>query len=109
MTDFEEFAIYDTRIKPNPNDTAKVARIFYCTYEDYEEKFDELAACFSPEGIRKGSFDKYIKADKKGTGTVDTDFLQTLSEWCLELAEAVAKKNKELDEMDLNHIVQSRR
>lgn len=109
MTDFEEFAIYDTRIKPNPNDTAKVARIFYCTYEDYEEKFDELAACFSPEGIRKGSFDKYIKADKKGTGTVDTDFLQTLSEWRLELAEAVAKKNKELDEMDLNHIVQSRR
>lgn len=106
LTDFEEFAIYDTRIKPNPNDTAKVARIFYCTYEDYEEKFDELAAYFSPEGIRKGSFDKYIKADKKGTGTVDTDFLQTLSEWRLELAEAVAKKNKELDEIDLNHIVQ---
>lgn len=106
LTDFEEFAIYDTRIKPNSNDTAKVARIFYCTYEDYEAKFDELVAWFSPEGIRKGAFDKYMKADKKGTGTVDTDFLKTLSEWRLELAEAIAKKNKELDEIDLNHIVQ---
>ncbi|MGL5956719.1 MAG: Eco57I restriction-modification methylase domain-containing protein [Brevinema sp.] len=106
LTDFEEFAIYDTRIKPNPTDSAKIARIFYCTYEDYEEKFDELVRWFSPAGIRKGSFDKYIKTDKKGTGTVDTDFLNTLSKWRLELAEAIAKKNQALDEIDLNEIVQ---
>ena len=106
LTDFEEFAIYDTRVKPNPNDSPAIARIFYCTYEDYEQKFEQLLEWFSPEGIRKGSFDKYIKADKKGTGTVDTDFLRSLSTWRLELAEAIAKKNKELDEIDLNHIVQ---
>ncbi|MGL4561038.1 MAG: N-6 DNA methylase, partial [Brevinema sp.] len=106
LTDFEEFAIYDTRIKPHPTDSAKIARVFYCTYEEYEAKFDELCALFSPEEIRKGSFDKYIKADKKGTSSVDTDFLKTLSEWRLELAEAVAKKNKDLDEIDLNHVVQ---
>ncbi|MCD6578617.1 restriction endonuclease subunit R, partial [bacterium] len=35
LTDFEEFAVYDTRIKPNQNDRASVARIFYCTFEDY--------------------------------------------------------------------------
>ncbi|MGL4677603.1 MAG: Eco57I restriction-modification methylase domain-containing protein [Brevinema sp.] len=106
LTDFEEFAIYDTRIKPHPLDSAKVARIFYCTYEEYEAEFDKLLAWLAPEGIRKGAFDQYIKADKKGTGTVDTDFLNTLSKWRLELAEAIAKKNKELDEIDLNYIVQ---
>jgi hypothetical protein len=35
LTDFEEFAVYDTRIKPNKNDRASVARIFYCTYDEY--------------------------------------------------------------------------
>lgn len=35
LTDFEELAIYDTRIKPDKNDKASVARIFYCTFEEY--------------------------------------------------------------------------
>ena len=29
LTDFEEFAIYDTRIKPEKTDKASVARVFY--------------------------------------------------------------------------------
>ena len=33
LTDFEEFSVYDTRIKPSQNDKASVGRIFYCTYE----------------------------------------------------------------------------
>jgi hypothetical protein len=33
LTDFEEFSVYDTRIKPNKNDKANVARIFYCTFD----------------------------------------------------------------------------
>jgi adenine-specific DNA-methyltransferase len=37
LTDFEEFAVYDTRIKPNKNDRASVARIFYCTYKEYNK------------------------------------------------------------------------
>ncbi len=32
LTDFEEFAVYDTRIKPNKNDKASVARVFYCDF-----------------------------------------------------------------------------
>ena len=30
LTNFEEFAVYDTRIKPEKTDDASVARIFYC-------------------------------------------------------------------------------
>lgn len=42
LTDFQELAIYDTRIKPKATDGAEVARIDYYSYEEYAEKFDEL-------------------------------------------------------------------
>ncbi len=42
LTDFEEFSVYDTRIKISPKDNASTARIFYCTYEEYSEKFNEI-------------------------------------------------------------------
>ena len=37
LTDFEEFAVYDTRIKPGKDDKAGAARIFYCTFDQYEQ------------------------------------------------------------------------
>ena len=46
LTDFEEFAIYDTRIKPEKTDKASVARVFYCTYEDYEKHFEFIFIVF---------------------------------------------------------------
>ncbi|OOO00202.1 MAG: hypothetical protein ATN35_08595 [Epulopiscium sp. Nele67-Bin004] len=89
LTDFEELAIYDTKIKPKPTDSPAVGRIFYCTYDEYEKYFDKLYDLFSPEAIRKGALDKFTKADKKGTSTVDTDFLKSLSEWRIQLAESI--------------------
>ena len=59
LTDFEEFAIYDCRIKPDANDKATTARIKYFTYADYVQQWDELTSIFSREAILKGSFDKY--------------------------------------------------
>ena len=38
LTDFEEFAVYDTRIKPHKDDKASTARIFYCRFDQYLEK-----------------------------------------------------------------------
>ena len=45
LTNFAEFAVYDTRIKPSKTDDASVARIFYCTYQDYINNF-EFFYCF---------------------------------------------------------------
>jgi hypothetical protein len=53
LTDFEEFVIYDTRVKPNAKDSSSVARIFYCTYENYLEKFEEIYNIFSKPAIQK--------------------------------------------------------
>ena len=35
LTDFEEFAVYDGRIKPSKDDIPGVARIIHYTYKDY--------------------------------------------------------------------------
>lgn len=51
LTDFEKFAIYDTRIKPDKNDKASVERVFYCTYLDYEKNFDFIYNTFSKNSI----------------------------------------------------------
>ena len=42
LTDFHEFAVYDTRIKPKPRDNASVARVFYCTFDQYLENFEYI-------------------------------------------------------------------
>jgi len=109
ITDFEEFAIYDCTKKPNPTDKASVARIKYLTYKEYLTDFDFIWDTFSKERVLKGSFDKYIQSDKnkKGTTTVDNDFLISLDKWRIELAKNIALRNKILDEDLLNFVVQS--
>lgn len=108
ITDFEEFAIYDCTKKPLPTDKASVARIKYITFKDYLNEFDFLWTTFSKESVLKGSFDKFVQSssNKKGTATVDKEFLQSLDSWRTLLAENIAKANKALDEDELNFVVQ---
>jgi type I restriction-modification system DNA methylase subunit len=108
LSDFEEFAIYDTRIKPAPGDPSSKARVFYCTYDQYPEKWDEIAAIFARDSILKGSFDKYADSakKKKGTAEVDTAFLEEIERWRDLLARNFALRNPSLNVRDLNFAVQ---
>ena len=58
--------------------------------------------------VLKGSFDKFVQSDtyKKGTTTVDKDFLQSLDSWRTYLATSIAINNKQLDEDEINFVVQ---
>jgi hypothetical protein len=108
LTDFEEFAVYDTRIKPEKIDKASTARISYFTYKEYAEKWDELASVFSREAVLKGSFDKYAEKSrlKKGTATVDDAFLKEIEDWRDLLARNIAIRNPDLSQRELNFTVQ---
>ncbi len=117
LTDFEEIAVYDTRIKPNPKDTAAVARVFYCTYDklfqkyisdEYETNFNFLLNTFGKQAVLSGSFNRYAEdnKDKKGTGSVDKGFLELLNRWREILAVNMALKNEDVDEHNLNLAVQ---
>jgi predicted type IV restriction endonuclease len=108
ITDFEELSVYDCTKKPKPTDKASVARIKYLTYTEYLKEFDFLWETFSKERVLKGSFDLFIQTDtnKKGTTTVDKEFLQSLDTWRTYLATSISWKNKELDEDEMNFAVQ---
>ncbi len=108
LTDFEEFAVYDCRIKPEKTDKASKARTLYLTYTEYAQRWDELAAIFSREAILKGSFDKYAESHKakKGTAEVDTAFLQEIERWRDLLARNIALRNPRLSRRELNFAVQ---
>ena len=108
ITDFEEFAVYDCTKKPNPTDKASVARIKYITFKEYISEFDFLWNTFSKEKVIQGSFDTFIKSDtnKKGTTTVDKEFLNSLDTWRTSLAANISKTNLELDEDEINFAVQ---
>lgn len=108
ITDFEEFSVYDCTKKPNANDKASVARIEYLTFTDYIKEFDFLWDTFSKERVLKGSFDRFVegKANKKGTATVDREFLMSLDNWRKYLATSISWNNKQLDEEEINFAVQ---
>ncbi len=117
LTDFEEIAVYDTRVKPEVNDRASVARVFYCTYdhlfdrfmnETFDTNFDFLLNTFSKNAILNGSFNRYAEENKnkKGTSSVDKGFLSLLDSWRSQLASNIALKNEEIDEYNLNIAVQ---
>src|SRR6266567_5860924 len=108
LTDFEEFAVYDCRIKPDKADKASTARVIYFTYAHFPERWDEIAGVFSREAVLKGFFDTYAESAKakKGTAEVDAVFLAEIEQWREVLARNLALRNPELTARDLNFAVQ---
>lgn len=107
VTDFEELAVYDCRIKPDQKDRADKARVTYYTFRQYADKWDEIASIFSRDAILKGSFDKYAESHKakRGTSEVDSAFLEEIESWRDILAKNIALRNT-LSVRELNESVQ---
>jgi len=108
LTDFEEFAVYDCRQKPEKADKASVGRILFFRFDEYETHWDDIASIFSKDAILKGSFDKFADStkSKKGTSEVDEVFLSEIENWRIALAKNIALRNDNLSARDLNFAVQ---
>jgi len=109
LTDFEEFAVYESRRKPARTDKASVERINFLTYDEYPERLEEIWNVFSKDAILKGDFDRYaVSARKKrGTAEVDGEFLREIEGWRDVLARNIALRNPDLSVHDLNSAVQT--
>lgn len=107
LTDFEEFAVYDCRIRPTQADRAAVARIFYINYTEYINRWDEIDSVYSHDSVLKGSFDKYVESNrkKKGTSEIDSSFLEEIESWRNALARNLALRNANLSQRELNFAV----
>jgi len=108
LTDFEEFAVYDCRPKPDKTDKASTGRILMLTYLDYPTRWNDIYDIFSKEAVLKGSFDKYAQAatGKRGTAEVDDAFLAEIERWRDLLAHNIALRNPNLSQRDLNYAIQ---
>ncbi len=108
LSDFEELAVYDCRIKPHKDDKASLGRIFYCTFREYAGKWDWLVSIFSRDAVLKGSFDKFAESGrgKRGTTEVDAAFLAEIEGWRKEIAQNLALRNPKLTQRELNFAVQ---
>ncbi|HEX42441.1 MAG TPA: restriction endonuclease subunit M [Phycisphaerales bacterium] len=108
LTDFEEFAVYDCRRRPQSGDKVGVGRVMYLTFDQYPERFDEIHAVFARESVLRGSFDRYAEetTGKRGTSEVDAEFLKEIEGWRDVLARVVALRNPALSVHELNFAVQ---
>ena len=105
LTDFEEFAVYDCSHRPEEKHSAKIARLIYYKYTEYEDKWDEIASLFSKASVMKGSFDRFASGKKSATTTVDDQFLSEIENWRQLLASNIIANN-DISERDLNLAVQ---
>jgi hypothetical protein len=108
LTNFEKLAVYDCLVRPQHTERANTARTIYMTYKDYAERWDEIAEIFSKDAVLKGSFDKYAaKAEgKRGTSTVDKEFLKEIEGWRKNLATRIAWQNRKLGTTEVSFAVQ---
>ena len=109
LTDFEEFSVYYCRARPSKDDKSTKSRLLYFRYDQYAEKWPEIAALFSREAVLSGSLDKYVQSlpQKRGEKRVDAALLDDISLWREALAKSIARRNAELDTTSLNYAVQT--
>jgi hypothetical protein len=107
LTDFEEFCVYNCRVRPQKTDKASKERVLYITWDEYLDRWDEIADIFSRDAILRGAFDKYAESKKKrGTAEVDEAFLKEIEGWREVLARNLALRNPALSQRELNYAVQ---
>ncbi len=104
LTDFEELAVYDCRIRPVQTDKSSTARVMYLTFTEYADRWDELYGLFSKDAVLKGDFDRYVESTraKRGTAEVDDAFLQEIETWRDALARNIAIRNIDLGQREVN-------
>jgi hypothetical protein len=108
LSNFDELAIYDCRTAPKQGDKASAGRISYYTFEEYPQKWEEIASRFSKEAVLQGSFDRFAISSKakRGTTEVDAAFLTDIEEWRHSLAAGIAVRNPGLGQREVNFAVQ---
>lgn len=107
VTDFDEFAVYDCRHQPQPQDSVSAHRLLYVRADEYDTRWHEIADVFSKEAVLRGNFDDYAVAvkGKRGTTEVDRIFLAEMEEWRRLLAKNFMLRNS-LTQPELNFAVQ---
>lgn len=83
LTDFEQFRLYDTTLKPVLNEPARgLVREFVIDFQDYPAKWEEFVATFGRDAVAGGSLERLRAKIKK---VAPTRRLRTVDRMLLEL------------------------
>jgi type I restriction-modification system DNA methylase subunit len=107
LTDFEEFKLFDASLKPNPK-YPQEGLLYNFKYTDYLANIEKLWK-LSKEQVEQGSLEALLPRDPKSKRLripPDKSFLEDLTEWRVELAKDINKRNHKLDVHVLNDVVQ---
>ena len=109
LTNFGEFVVYDTSVKPAAEDKVMTARVKYISFLEYDECWEWLSSLFGRDAVWKGSLQEFAKAQpsRRGTEPVDVAILGEIERWRQTLATELARKNPRLSAADLNAAVQT--
>jgi hypothetical protein len=103
LTDFDEFVVYDGRIKPKEKDTPSTARLQYWKYTDYENCWPQIENLFSKKRVHQDSIEDFIgKGPARGTEQVGDAFLDDIESWRTSLAKNIALPNPALSTLEMN-------
>lgn len=108
LTNFEKFAIFDTRFLPKQNDPATNG-VIQISIDDYIEKFDLIFEHLWHDNICSNKLEKIYEVSLiDGNTTVDSKFSILLSKFRVKLAQALIDNNREmsLNPIELNYYTQ---
>jgi type I restriction-modification system DNA methylase subunit len=123
LTDFEQFRLYDTTLKPIINEPSRgLVLEFKIDFQDYPAKWDEFIATFGRDAVAKGSLEKLrarirkispnrrlrtvdrMLSEIRGDEPVDKVFLGYLETYRKHFARAIYHDNKkDFPEADTLH------
>lgn len=108
LTDFEEFAFYDTRSRPSESDDVFKSRVRYFTCKDIEREWRWLEGTFSKDAVLRGELDRFAQEHQchRGTAGIDGELLVEIERWRELIARNVALRNHDLTVELLNWTVQ---
>lgn len=100
ITNFDEFAIYDTNYKPDREQEVNFGRI-YLTIDEYIDKFEILDKHLNKDNMVSGVLEKLYSEDldiEKMIPKISTDiaFAENLSKFRLKLGTAIINNNQKL-------------
>ena len=108
LTNFYQLAVYDCVPVPARTDEAHVARMLLISFEEFEERFDDLWHLLSRDAIYSGDFDLHfaIQGTRHGAEQFDDYFLGQVRSWRIRLAKDIHANTPGLSPRELTYSVQ---
>jgi len=108
LTNFRQLAVYDCKPVPNAQSEANVARLLLVSYEEFDDRFDELWPLLSRHSVYSGEFDARFEVEetRHGANQFDDFFLAQVRSWRARLATDIHATGPGLTSQELTYVVQ---